>query len=120
MADTVDKMKDKFLKPELLAPAGDMDRLKAAIRYGADAVYLGGTVFGMRAAPANFDKEQLCQAVRYAHERGVKVYLTCNVLPRSNEIEQLPEFFENAVKANVDALIISDLGVLDYAKKICT
>ncbi len=110
-------MNDKNLKPELLAPAGDMERLRAAIKYGADAVYLGGTVFGMRAAPANFDKEQLCEAVSYAHKRGVKVYLTCNVLPRSNEIELLPEFFENAVKADVDALIISDMGVLEYAKK---
>lgn len=110
-------MNKNIKKPELLAPAGDMERLKSAIRYGADAVYLGGTVFGMRAAPANFDKEELCEAVSYAHERGVKVYLTCNVLPRSNEIELLPEFFENAVKAGVDALIISDMGVLEYAKK---
>ncbi|MBQ3136181.1 MAG: U32 family peptidase [Clostridia bacterium] len=110
-------MNNNLIKPELLAPAGDMDRLKAAIKYGADAVYLGGTVFGMRAAPANFDKEQLREAVDYAHQRGIKVYLTCNVLPRSNEIEFLPEFFENAVKTNVDALIISDMGVLEYAKK---
>ncbi len=110
-------MSDFFKKPELLAPAGDMERLKAAIRYGADAVYLGGTVFGMRAAPSNFDKDELCEAVRYAHERGVKVYLTCNVLPRSNELEELPEFLANAVRAKVDALIISDMGVLEYAKK---
>ncbi len=109
---------DKILnKPELLAPAGDMERLKVAIKYGADAVYLGGTVFGMRAAPANFDKDELYEAVSYAHERGVKVYLTCNVLPRSNELSLLPEFLENAVKAKVDALIISDMGVLEYAKK---
>ncbi len=107
----------KIKKPELLAPAGDMERLRAAVKYGADAVYLGGTVFGMRAAPANFDGEQLHEAVRFAHENGVKVYLTCNVLPRSNEIELLPDFLENAVSAGVDALIISDLGVLEYAKK---
>ncbi|MBQ9913138.1 MAG: U32 family peptidase [Clostridia bacterium] len=110
-------MTEFIKKPELLAPAGDMERLKSAIRYGADAVYLGGTVFGMRAAPANFDEQQLCQAVAYAHERGVKVYLTCNVLPRNGELELLPEFLRNAVKANVDALIISDMGVLEYAKK---
>ncbi len=110
-------MNKELKKPELLAPAGDMERLRAAIRYGADAVYLGGTVFGMRAAPSNFDKDELCEAVSYAHERDVKVYLTCNVLPRSGELELLPEFLENAVKAKVDALIISDMGVLDYAKK---
>ena len=110
-------MTECIKKPELLAPAGDMERLRAAIRYGADAVYLGGTVFGMRAAPTNFDKEQLREAVAYAHERGVKVYLTCNVLPRNNELELLPEFLSDAVKAKVDALIISDMGVLDYAKK---
>ncbi len=110
-------MNNAIKKPELLAPAGDMERLKAAIRYGADAVYLGGTVFGMRAAPSNFDKDELCEAVRYAHERGVKIYLTCNVLPRSDELDLLPEFFENAVRAKVDALIVSDMGVLEYAKK---
>ncbi len=113
----VSKMKKIIKKPELLAPAGDMERLKTAIRYGADAVYLGGTVFGMRAAPANFSEDELCEAVSYAHERGVKVYLTCNVLPRNNELELLPEFLQNAVKAKVDALIISDMGVLEYAKK---
>ncbi len=110
-------MNEILNKPELLAPAGDMERLKVAIKYGADAVYLGGTVFGMRAAPANFDKDGLCEAVSYAHEHGVKVYLTCNILPRSNELSLLPEFLENAVKAKVDALIISDMGVLEYAKK---
>ena len=117
MAVKVKIMKKVIKKPELLAPAGDMERLKVAVRYGADAVYLGGTVFGMRAAPANFSNEELHRAVEYAHERGVKVYLTCNVLPRNGELEYLPEFLRNAVEAKVDALIISDMGVLDYAKK---
>lgn len=110
-------MNKLFKKPELLAPAGDMERLQAAVRYGADAVYLGGTVFGMRAGPANFTDEELHEAVKYAHSHGVKVYLTCNVLPRNDELEQLPAFLQNAVNAGVDALIISDLGVLEYAKK---
>lgn len=110
-------MTDKIKKPELLAPAGDMERLMAAVKYGADAVYLGGTTFGMRAAPANFTDEQLPEAVSYCHERGVKVYLTCNVLPRNDELSQLPSFLENAQKSGVDALIISDIGVLQYAKK---
>ena len=110
-------MSYKIKKPELLAPAGDMERLMAAVKYGADAVYLGGTMFGMRAAPANFNEEQLPVAVKYCHERGVKVYLTCHVLPRNNELPELPEFLINAQKAGVDALIISDIGVLALAKK---
>ncbi len=110
-------MNKAIKKPELLAPAGDMERLQAAVRYGADAVYLGGTVFGMRAGPANFTDSQLHEAVSYAHAHGVRVYLTCNVLPRSNELEALPDFLINARNAGVDAFIISDLGVLEYAKK---
>ena len=110
-------MTDKIKKPELLAPAGDMERLMAAVKYGADAVYLGGTTFGMRAAPQNFSDEELKTAVDYCHERGVKVYLTCNVLPRNDELYELPSFLKNAKEAGVDALIISDLGVLEYAKK---
>ena len=110
-------MTDKIKKPELLAPAGDMERLMAAVKYGADAVYLGGTTFGMRAAPQNFSDEELKVAVDYCHERGVKVYLTCNVLPRNDELSELPSFLKNAKEAGVDALIISDLGVLEYAKK---
>lgn len=110
-------MSNTIKKPELLAPAGDMERLMAAVKYGADAVYLGGTMFGMRAAPANFGPEELPEAVRYCHERGVKVYLTCNILPRNDELAELPEFLLSAKKAGVDALIISDIGVLDMAKK---
>ncbi len=110
-------MSNIIKKPELLAPAGDMERLMAAVKYGADAVYLGGTMFGMRAAPANFGPEELPKAVRYCHEGGVKVYLTCNVLPRNDELPELPEFLLNAQKAGVDALIISDIGVLAMAKK---
>ena len=110
-------MSYKIKKPELLAPAGDMERLMAAVKYGADAVYLGGKVFGMRAAPSNFGEEELPKAVTYCHERGVKVYLTCNVLPRNDELAELPDFLLKAEKAGVDALIISDIGVLEYAKK---
>ena len=110
--------KDVFMKkPELLAPAGDMERLRAAVLYGADAVYLGGKIFGMRSNPANFGEDELKEAVRYCHDRGVKVYLTCNVLPRNNELSELPDFLKKAKDAEVDAFIISDLGVLEYAKK---
>ncbi|MGN0464402.1 MAG: U32 family peptidase [Acutalibacteraceae bacterium] len=104
-------------KPELLAPAGDMERLIAAVRFGADAVYLGGKTFGMRSSPANFTDGQLRQAVDFCHENGVKLYLTCNVLPRNDELGELPGFLKNAAGCGVDALIISDLGVLEYAKK---
>lgn len=110
-------MSNFLKKPELLAPAGDMERLQAAVKYGADAVYLGGKVFGMRAAPSNFDENELPLAVSYCHERGVKVYLTCNVLPRNDELKELPDFLVNAERAGVDALIISDIGVLQYARK---
>ncbi|MBQ7755933.1 MAG: U32 family peptidase [Oscillospiraceae bacterium] len=102
---------------EVLSPVGDMDRLHAALDYGADAVYLGGQMFGMRAAPKNFTDETLKIAVDEAHKRGVKVYLTCNTLPRNNEIIHFDEFIENAVNANVDALIANDIGVFSLIRK---
>ncbi|MBE6837283.1 MAG: U32 family peptidase [Ruminococcus sp.] len=102
---------------EVLSPVGDMDRLHAALDYGADAVYLGGQMFGMRAAPKNFTAETLKIAVDEAHKRGVKVYLTCNTLPRNNEIIHFDEFIENAVNANVDALIANDIGVFSLIRK---
>lgn len=104
-------------KPELLAPAGDMERLTMALHYGADAVYLAGTRFGMRASAGNFDENELREAVRLAHEKGAAVHLTCNTLPRENELKALPEFLELAQDAGVDALIIADLGVMDMAAK---
>ncbi|MBQ1234427.1 MAG: U32 family peptidase, partial [Oscillospiraceae bacterium] len=102
---------------ELLAPAGDRERFEAAVAYGADAIYLGGKEFGMRAAPSNFDNEQLKWAVDYAHERGVKVYLTCNTLPRNGEIDRIPEYFKFVNEIGVDALIIADIGVMSLAKE---
>ena len=106
-----------IIRPEVLAPAGDAERLKAAVYYGADAVYMGGTRFGMRAAPKNFSDDELAKAVSFAHENGVKVYLTCNIIPNTAQLKELPEFLEAASAAGVDALIITDLGVLSYAKK---
>ena len=102
---------------EVLSPVGDMDRLHAALDYGADAVYLGGQMFGMRAAPKNFTDETLKIAVDEAHKRGVKVYLPCNTLPRNNEIIHFDEFIENAVNSNVDALIANDIGVFSLIRK---
>lgn len=104
-------------RPEVLAPAGDMERLIAALDYGADAVYLGGKGFGMRAAPQNFDCDQLADAVSLCHSKNVKVYLTCNTLPRNNEIPLFEEFMREAVDAKVDAVIVADLGLLSLVKK---
>ena len=102
---------------EVLSPAGDEERFKAAIDYGADAVYLGRKQFGMRASPMNFDFEQLCNAVQTAHERNIKVYLTCNILPRNSDIPLFEQFVKEAVEANVDALIVADIGLLTLIKK---
>lgn len=103
--------------PEVLAPAGDRERLEAAVEYGADAVYLGSTMFGMRSAPANFNAVELADACAYAHSKGVKVYLTCNTVPRNSEIAVLPQFIENVAQAGVDAFIVTDIGVLQAVKK---
>lgn len=102
---------------ELLAPAGDEERLNAALTFGAGAVYLAGERFGMRTAPQNFSPEKLKKAVERCHQKGVKVYLTCNTLPRNSELALLPEFLENAVQCGIDALIITDLGVMQAARK---
>jgi len=104
-------------KIELLAPAGDMECLDYALMYGADAVYLAGTSFGMRSGANNFTADELKTAVNKAHQRDVQVYLACNIVARNNEIRQLPQFFETAADAGIDALIISDLGVMSMAKK---
>ena len=107
-----------MMRPEVLSPAGDMERLRAALDFGADAVYLGGNLFGMRQGAPNFDAEALCEAVKLAHERGVKVYLTVNTLPRNEEFAFLPQFIREAVNAGVDAMIVADLGVLSVIRKL--
>lgn len=103
--------------PELLAPAGDLEKLKAAVTFGADAVYLGAKSFGMRASVSNFSPEELRNAVDYAHQNGVKVYLTCNTLPTNDEVDQLEDFLKDAKNASVDALIVSDIGILGFVKR---
>ena len=104
-------------KPELLAPAGDWEKLQMAVLYGADAVYLAGTSFGMRSFAGNFDDDQLPRAVRFAHDHGVKVHATVNTMPRWNEAEQLPAHLEKLDAAGVDALILADLGAFTLAGK---
>ena len=108
---------NKHLIPEVLSPAGDMERLDAALTFGADAVYLAGEKFGMRAASANFSREELALAVKKAHELGKKLYVTCNILPRNKDLAELPDYFSYLDSIGVDALIISDFGVMDLAKR---
>lgn len=104
-------------KPELLAPAGDWEKLQMAVLYGADAVYLAGTSFGMRSFAGNFSDEELPRAVDFAHWHGVKVHATVNTMPRSGEVDRLPEHLEKLNDAGVDALILADLGAFILAGK---
>ncbi len=103
--------------PELLCPAGDLTRLKAAVDYGADAVYLAGEEFGMRTAATNFGIEDLKTGVKYAHDNGVKVHITCNTIPHNEEIPRLPAFLEQINDIGVDAVIAADLGTIGLVKK---
>ena len=102
---------------ELLAPAGDMERLQMAVSYGADAVYLAGSAFGMRAFAGNFTGEELYQAVQYCHQHGVACHVTINTMPRNNEIAGLPVWLETLEDAGVDAVIVADLGAFTLAGK---
>ena len=104
-------------KLELLSPAGDMEKLKMAVLYGADAVYLAGTDFGMRAFAGNFTPEELPQAVKFAHDHGVKAHVTVNIMPRNDEVKDLPAYLERLDDAGVDALIVADLGAFKLAEK---
>ena len=104
-------------KLELLSPAGDMERLKMSVLYGADAVYLAGTSFGMRSFAGNFSPEELPVAVSYAHDHGVKVHVTVNTMPRNEEVDALPAYLEQLDSAGVDALIVADLGAFTLAGK---
>lgn len=102
---------------ELLSPAGDRERLEAAVMFGADAVYLGGKAFGMRSSPLNFDLEELKGAVDFCHKSGVKVYLTCNTLPTNEEAGLFEDYIKEARKAGIDAAIVADIGLLMAAKR---
>ena len=102
---------------ELLAPAGDRERLEMAVAYGADAVYLAGNTFGMRSFAGNFSPEELRDAVDYCHKRGVRVHVTCNTMPRNDEVARLPEWLEFLDDARADAIILADVGTLALAKR---
>ena len=102
--------------PELLCPAGDLVRLKTAVDYGADAVYLAGEEFGMRTAASNFGEEDLQQGVAYAHAHGVKVHVACNTIPHNEELPRLPAFLQMLDRLGVDAIIAADLGTVEAVK----
>ena len=104
-------------KIELLCPAGDLTRLKTAVDFGADAVYLAGEEFGMRTAAAKFDKQSLIEGTQYAHKNNVKVQVSCNTLPHDDEIERLPEFLSFLNDIGADAVIASDIGTMELVKK---
>lgn len=104
--------------PELLSPAGNFEKLKAAIRYGADAVYLAGRRFGMRSAADNFTDEELFEAARYVHERGKKLYLTLNTLPHGDEYPALRAFLSRIAGAGMDGVIAADLGVISLVREM--
>ena len=102
---------------ELLCPAGNMEKMKAALRYGADAVYLAGNAFGMRAAADNFTVDELYEAVRYAHSYGKKVYLTVNTIPHWEEFDALEEYLDSISSSGIDAAIVADPGVFSLVKQ---
>ena len=104
-------------KPELLAPAGNMEKLKMALLYGADAVYLGGKAFGLRAFGGNFTNEELQEAVDFAHKLGKKIYVTVNIFPHNSDIAKLPAYLTFLNEIKVDAILVADLGVFTLAKE---
>lgn len=105
-------------KIELLAPAGTMEKMKMALLYGADAVYLAGKVFGLRAYGGNFTREEMKEAVDYAHKLGKKVYVTVNIIPRNEDLEGLDDYLKYLQDIHVDAALISDLGVFSLAREV--
>ena len=106
-------------KPELLIPANSLEVLKIAVIYGADAVYVGGEAYGLRAKARNFSMEELREGIAFAHEHGVRVYVTANILAHNQDLEGVRAYFQELREIKPDALIISDPGVYDIACEIC-
>ncbi|MCC8160337.1 MAG: U32 family peptidase, partial [Oscillospiraceae bacterium] len=105
-------------KPELLAPGGSLEKLKTAIDYGADAVYIGGETFSLRVAAENFTWEDMREGIRYAHDRGKKVYLTANIIPHNSDIEEFEDFIKEIRPLGFDAVLIADLGLFDMMRTL--
>ena len=105
-------------KIELLAPAGSMDKCKMALLYGADAVYLGGKSFGLRAFAANFSLDEIAAAAAYAHSLGKKIYVTVNIFAHNEDLEQLPDYLRSLAQCQVDGLLVSDLGVWQVCREV--
>ena len=105
--------------PELLVPASSLEVLKIAVIFGADAVYIGGEAFGLRAKAKNFTNEEIKEGIAFAHEHGVKVYITANILAHNQDLEGVKKYFTELKEIKPDALIIADPGIYMYAKEIC-
>ncbi len=103
---------------ELLAPCGDFNKLKTALHFGADAVYVGGNNYGLRKGAKNFSNEGLAEAVQYCHERGKKLYVTCNIVAHNRDFEGLEEYLQYLDNIGVDAVIVSDPGIIVFCKKV--
>ncbi|MFQ7476892.1 peptidase U32 family protein, partial [Anaerotignum sp.] len=110
-------MMQNKIKPELLAPAGDLEKLKIAVLYGADAVYIGGEAYSLRAKAKNFDKEAMAEGIRFAHEHGAKVYVTANIFAHNADFEGMADYFKEIYELGADAVLISDLGVFAVARE---
>lgn len=108
----------KLKKPELLAPAGNMEKLKMSLLYGADAVFLGGKAFGLRAFGGNFSREELKEGVEFAHNLNKKVYVTVNIYPHNSDLEELPDYLQYLESIKVDAILVADLGVFTIAREV--
>ena len=105
-------------KPELLAPAGSLAKLKYAIMYGADAVYIGGEAFSLRVAAKNFTIDEIKEGIEFAHERGAKVYITANIIPHNSDLENFPDFVREVDALGADAIIVSDLGAFSIVREV--
>lgn len=105
--------------PELLIPASSLEVLKTAVIFGADAVYIGGEAFGLRAKAKNFSREDMVEGIAFAHEHDVKVYVTANILAHNYDLDGVRKYFEELREIKPDALIIADPGVFDIAKEVC-
>ena len=106
-------------KPELLIPASSLEVLKIAVIFGADAVYIGGEAFGLRAKAKNFSMEDMREGIAFAHDHGVKVYVTANILAHNQDLLQVREYFQELSEIKPEALIISDQGIYMIARGVC-